>query len=421
MRVPADVELDHDEIYWIGSSYYYELAFVKGDWAHPAWGLLPARENPPVSKYVFGLGLAAAGHHITSIDNLSYFYLSWLQWEKKPEARATGPDGLKRQQVIDAASPGFRQRILEETRAPLTRPVVRAARNTSLACAAVASLMLFLLGLLVGERLSGLIASQLLLIHPVVISAASHAMSDTVALMFSIAAALAVFGWYQLLSGPNRPSLGRGLTVSVVTGVLLAFACGAKMNSLVVVLLAGVLAAMVVLKKISKRDSGGAINVTLLFVLVGFTGLAVFIAINPAILQDLPGGLAATVTEHSRTEHLHTDHGRTHMVSLSAKLNAVVSLGFLGWIPFGAMTVVVVWSAVKRWHEPSIRFAVCWWCVALICVTLWIPFVWSRYVIPILPPSVWLLGAVASAGVRWTAKWIWNRLQSGEALVSPAG
>ena len=52
--------LDHDEVYWIGSAYYYELALVRHDFDDPAWGWLPERENPPVCKYEIGLGLHLA-------------------------------------------------------------------------------------------------------------------------------------------------------------------------------------------------------------------------------------------------------------------------------------------------------------------------------------------------------------------------
>ena len=39
-----------DEIYWIGQTYYYHLAFERMEWPHPDWLLLPARNNPPVGK-----------------------------------------------------------------------------------------------------------------------------------------------------------------------------------------------------------------------------------------------------------------------------------------------------------------------------------------------------------------------------------
>jgi hypothetical protein len=413
---PADSLLDHDEIYWIGSAYYYELAWVQHDWRNPAWQLLPARENPPVAKYVIGMGLAAAGHHVTSIDNLSYFYLYWLGWEHDPTATATGIDAEKRGRVVAAATPGFRQRVLAGTRAPLTRPMVRAARNTIAVCGVLASLLLFLLGAETGHRGVGLLASQLLLFHPAVASAFGHALADPIALLFSIGAALAVFGWSRRFAGPARPRFSQGLPATLFTGLLLGLACGAKMNSLVVVGLAGVAVALAAGEKWvrgERREAGQVAAHGLLILLVGFT---VFVLVNPAILQDLPGGLAATVAEHHQTEKLQGDAGGLQISSLAQKLGAVVALGFHDWILFAAMLAVVAWAALRRWHDVSARFAVCWWLVAMLGVTAWIPFAWPRYVIPLLPPSAWLAGIFLAATMRSLV----HRLTSAAATTTKA-
>ena len=62
---PAN-RIHEDEIYWIGSSYYYQLAVVEGDASNPDWQLLPARENPVLGKSVIGLALQIAGHPVTT-------------------------------------------------------------------------------------------------------------------------------------------------------------------------------------------------------------------------------------------------------------------------------------------------------------------------------------------------------------------
>ena len=45
-----------DEVYWIGSTYYYHLLVEEMHWSHSDWQLLPAQENPPVGKYFMGGG-----------------------------------------------------------------------------------------------------------------------------------------------------------------------------------------------------------------------------------------------------------------------------------------------------------------------------------------------------------------------------
>lgn len=397
---PDDPLLDHDEVYWIGSAYYYSLALTQWDWSHPAWRMLPARENPPVSKYVIGAGLAAAGHHVTSLENLSYFYLLWLRWEKNPAAESRTADEAKRAAVVAAAPPGFRQKILAHQRAPLPRPVVRAARATVTACAVAGSLLLLLLGLAGGDRAAGLIASQLILLHPVAVSAASHAMSDTIALMFSLAAVWAVFAWYGRFSDAEPPGARRGLPATLTAGGLLALACGAKMNALTVVILAGLMTALVIAQRWRAGERRAALQAGAHGLIMLVVGLAVFSAINPAILQDFPGALAATITEHQRTESIQVDLRYPHPVGLAGRIEAVVTMGFYGWPLFTIMGAIVGWCVLRRWADRTIRFAVCWWGVTLVAVTQWLPFAWPRYVLPLLAPSVWLVGLFLSHGLR---------------------
>jgi hypothetical protein len=399
---PLYPDLDHDEVYWVGSTYYYDLAFVQRDWVHPAWQLLPARENPPVSKYVLGFGLAAAGHRITTLDSLSYFYLFWLRLENNPEVTGAGqtPDYQKRFHVLDAATPGFRESVVERKRSPLTKPIIQAARATSTLCVVLASLLLLLLVSRAGDWIAGLIAGLLLLLHPLVLAASGRAMSDSVALLFSIAAAFAVLSWYRCVSAPPpsrfRGAMGRSLTA----GLFLALACGAKMNSLILVLVAGVIVALVAGRDILRKDRLAALQVVAHGLLILAVGVVVFVVINPTLMQDPVGGMAATVLEHRRTEALHTDLTNSRLEALPAKVSAVVKMGFVGWIPFVALVLGTAWFVIRQWHDAAVRFAAVWWVVAFVCLALWVPFVWPRYIIPILPPSTWLIACMVSAGLR---------------------
>ncbi|MBL9199172.1 MAG: phospholipid carrier-dependent glycosyltransferase [Opitutaceae bacterium] len=390
-----DPLLDQDEVYWIGSAYYYDLAWVRRDWRHEAWRLLPARENPPVCKYVLGLGLATAGHRVESIENLAYFYLKWLRWEN-PAAVPTNAAEEKRAAVVRAAGPEFMRQVLDGRRAPLPRPVVGAARTTVLVCAVLGSLSLLLLGWSVGDRVAGLVASVLLLVHPVAASAASHAMSDTIALLFAVAAAWAVTNWYRRLAAPDGP---RGLGPAVLAGVALGLACAAKMNALVLVLLAGALTAIAMAQRWRAGAGRGVGAAARQGIAVLVVALALFVAINPAILADFPRALAAPIMEHRLTEATQVDLHDPHPAGLGGKLAAVARMAFYGWEFFAVMAGLVAWCAVRRWREPAVRVAVIWWGLALASVTLWLPFAWPRYVLPLLAPSAWI------AGLALTAAW----------------
>ncbi|MEO6245361.1 MAG: phospholipid carrier-dependent glycosyltransferase [Opitutaceae bacterium] len=411
-RQSDDPLLDQDEVYWIGSAYYFDLALVQRDWRHEAWRWLPARENPPVCKYVIGLGLATAGHRVTSIESLGYFYLKWLRWENNPAAQPANAGEQKRAEVVRASGPAFREQVLGGKRAPLPRAVVAGARNTVLVCAVLGSLALFALGWAAGDRLAGLIASQLLLLHPVSAAAAGHAMSDTIALMFAIVAAWGVFGWYRRFTDPVPPALVTGLRASLLAGALLGLACGAKMNALVIVLLAGVMVALTLVQRGREGAGRAAVWAGAHGLVVLATGLVVFVAINPAIWQDFPGGLWATVAEHRYTESVQVDLRDPPPTGVWARLDAVGAMAFYGRELFVVMLGVVGWCAIQRWHDQGVRFAVCWWGLALAVVTLWLPFAWPRYVLPLLPPSAWLAGCALAAA--------WRRLRDRARGMAPA-
>lgn len=386
---PDDTYLDMDEVYWIGSTYYFDLAFVRQDWAHPDWRRLPARENPPVAKYILGLGLAGAGQRVTTIDILGYFY---QRWAREAPALMTG----ERTSVAAAATPGVLEEFRKHGRIPVTHPMIRAARLTVMGCTILASLLLMLLGLRAANWLAGLIASQLLLLHPIVVESYNHAMADAVALMFSLAAALALFGWFRRLDRSPASDRRSTLPRSVVTGLLLALACGAKMNSLVLVALMALLAAGLAGQawRTGERTRAAWAVINGLIILV--VGLALFVLINPAILQDPLRGLAATLLEHQHTGQIQAQFLDGYLTSWVGKLGAVARLIAFGWPALGALAAVVLWCAIRGWREPGIRFAVLWWCTALVCVTAWIPFAWSRYALPLLPPSLLLIGCAVS-------------------------
>ncbi|MHC5540680.1 hypothetical protein ACYOEI_20875, partial [Singulisphaera rosea] len=82
-----------DEVYWIGSAYYFDLAVLRGELDHPDWRLLPARENPPIGKYLIGAVLYAGGIRVETLDALGSYYLTFWDWGK-------GEDRAKRQAVV---------------------------------------------------------------------------------------------------------------------------------------------------------------------------------------------------------------------------------------------------------------------------------------------------------------------------------
>lgn len=393
-----DAAVDIDEIYWIGSAYYFHLAFIHPDWSSADWRLLPARENPPVAKYAIGLGLAAAGRDVSRIDLLSSFY---VMFEGVRGAWGSGADYEKRAQVAARMSPEFRERRrLAGGTSGLDAGMLRAARRVMLVCGFLACACIFAFGAIAMHPAVGVVASQLFLWHPVIVESLNHAMSEGVALLFSAVAAL------LLLLLARRGGFG----IAAGAGTAIGLACAAKMNSLIVLALAGIAIAAMGMRAWRARERRKILSSVWLGGIILLTALAVFILINPAILQDVGGGLIACFREHRITEDIQAQFARDHLTSHWDRFAAVIQIGFFHPVVWLAAFAAAVWCC--RAKEIGARLAGWWWLVAFAAVVMWIPFPWNRYAAPLVPPSVLV--------VSWAGYWLAGRLRRLPAVAGPS-
>ncbi len=400
---PTTTPLLDDELYWVGSAYYFDLAVVRRDGSHADWRLLPARENPPVAKYVLGLGFTATGQPVNTPDILGCFYLGF---EKTPGAWGEGAERLKRQAVTARMDPATREQVRQGAQVSLAPRLIVTARVMALACVLGASGFVLLLGRALGGWRTGLVASQLLLLHPVVVAAYNHALADGVALMFSAMVAWWATRWVARAAQARAWS---ALTVAGFAGgggVLLALALGAKMNSLVVGALLGGAVAGAALRAWRRRDARRAGQMVAAGVGAVAVALVTFIAINPAIWGDVAGGLAACVQEHRVTEAIQAKFLAGHLTTLAGKLGAMAALATFGVAGLALVAAVAGWALAAG--GDAVRLCALWWLLAVLAVAVWIPFEWSRYVAPVVPPTVllvaWLLTVqVPAIWTRWVA------------------
>jgi hypothetical protein len=412
---PNATPIQEDEIYWIGSSYYFDLAFIHPDWRSADWQLLPARENPPVAKYAIGLGLTAAGQSIGSPDLLSCFY---VLFESIPGAWGSGADFAKRAAVVSRMSPDFREKLRRTNQINLAPAILRPARAVMIICSALASLLVFLLGRRALLGWSAWLASQALLMHPVVVDSYNHAMSDAVALLFSTAAAVALLAWIEKNLSPS-PRRRAGLVRSALAGLLLALACAAKMNSLVVVLLAGASVGFVATGWWTRRETNRVVSAVGLGGVILGVALIAFIALNPTIVQDVWGGLVATVSEHRQTETIQVKILQGHLATLAEKFSGVATLTAFSQIVCGVLAVYALRCLLSA--RTGIKFIAAWWLIAWVCVTVWIPFLRLRYAMPLVAPSILLTAIFCEEIVRLVGSAIAkDRPVEAENLPSPA-
>ena len=385
--------VDPDEIYWIGSSYYYHLAFERAEWNHPDWTLMSARENPPVSKYVLGLGLATTGQRVVDREMLGCFVLMF----KDP--RKWGEGAYYQRRIGDLAG------MTEERCArPLGGPGVTNkpalllyARRVMLVTTVLASLVILVLGASIANPVTGLVASQLFLLHPITVFTYNHAMADAVALLFSAVAALATWRFVLRFTDPAPVSARDGWLLTVISGVALALACGAKMNSLILVVLFAAAVAGVAVTTFRNGDRARARQVLAYGAASGVVAFAVFTLINPAILADFSGALQAVFAEQRvGLEFTMRAMPELRLEGLDDKFGAVshVALGPVSFL-LGALVCLV---PALRSRRVGLWLVAAWWTIAVVIVTLWIPIAWSRYVLPIVAPSALLLAyALVSA------------------------
>ncbi len=380
-----------DEVAWIGSAYYFEL-LRQGAVRHPDWQLLPAREGPPVGRYVFGFALRVAGHPVTTIEPLARWY---QQWQAVPGAWGTGRDHADRAAVARRARPTTSPATTDGQSGPVDAPTLATARLVAAAFGVAAAVMVALLGHVCRGPAAGAVAGTLLAVHPVAREAATHALFDGLSLTFSCAAVLA------LLSLTSAPGPARRRCAVLVTGGLTGLAIATKLNAATVALL--MLVAMLVLVA-GPRRRGGAhstarardVGASLLLAAL------VFVAVNPTLYPDVPGGLVESFAVPMRTTALQASFLPGHLTSLADKLGAIGDL--LCGSRFGLVVLLAVAATVSlraaTGDAPSAWLAGWWW-IALCATAAWIPFGWPRYVLPLVPPAALMVGIAVVDMVAW--------------------
>ncbi len=385
---PASSPVVVDEVYWIGSAYYFHLATGARDLAHPDWRLLPARENPPLAKFVIGTSLAVAGQAVTTPDLLGAFY---RLFEGTPGAWGGAADQAKRRAVVSRMTVEGQNAIITSGRVTLPANLLQPARMGMVTCIFFASLALFLIGRELVGAIPALLASICLPLHPIASEALNHALSDAPAMMFSIGAT-GLLAVCLRAEARGHVSCGRRGVLTFSAGAAAGLACATKMNALVILPVAAAGFGFLFVRAF--RSAGFRASSPLLLSGI-FTSAAcmVFLAVNPALYGDWWSGVQATVEEHRITGRIQASFLQGNLETLPERLGAVgLILASNRWacVPLLAAALLLLSSSSMR-H----RFVAVWWLASWLLVSLWIPFAWLRYAAPMLAPSVLLLAAFA--------------------------
>lgn len=442
-----------DEIYWIGSTYYYHLGVVEGNASSPDWQLLPARENPVLGKYVLGVALQVSGHPVTTPDLLGSFYLIFADI---PGAWGTEQAFQKRLAVAMRVDPAIRDPIRRGQALPLADNQLAAARRVMLFFGMLSAIGIAVLGRQCNWTAGGLIAGLLFSLHPIAIEAYSLAMIDIIAIAFCV---WFMVGLLAILRFPSRRLDGlsackpqhrsqadhpssdhpevaigsawsarqwlQGSLLILFTATMLAFACGSKMNSLVVAATATVCGMGCLVKSVTwRKDQVDAANRkdrshgappnptqrqrntagdrTWMLIAVATLAATLFIGANPTLYGDPVDGVLALSYEHQLTADIQESMLGGRLTSVGQRIQELAKLVCGTPALFAALVLVVVWFAYQSIQKPSLATVIAlWWIMAMLLLMIWLPFAWDRYALPLIPPTLLIAGGTVEQAGRW--------------------
>ncbi len=346
-----------------------------------------------MAKYVIGVALAAVGLPISTPDILGVFY---AYFARQPGGWGNDREQAKRALVLERLNPEMRAAMAAGASVNLDTRILFAARIAMLVCAAAASLTVFLFAIRLVRPVLALVASQLVLIHPLAVEAYNYAMADAPAMAFSAAAGAAVCLWAWALQDRHRRT---EVGWSGVTGIAVGLACAAKMNPLVVLGQALFVTLGLMVAAGFQRDRVHALRCLIAFAGVSFAALAVFVAVNPAIWQDPSGGLLAPYVEQKLSAELQAGFLGGALGTFGEQLEVVADLTGIGLVGLGVITLFAVALLFRPdWRRKAVA---CWWLFSLGAVTQWLPFARGRYVLPLVIPAVLVLTLALDVSCDW--------------------
>ncbi|MGI9469334.1 MAG: hypothetical protein ACR2OA_19600, partial [Rubripirellula sp.] len=124
---------------------------------------------------------------------------------------------------------------------------------------------------------------------------------------------------------------------------------------------------------------------------------------------DPMDGILALSYEHALTADIQEVMLGGRLNSILDRLQAVATLVYGGPIAFTILCLIVAGAAYECIRNRSVGIVVVlWWSIALLLLIMWMPFAWERYTLPIIPPTMLILGAFIERVVCW----LWSKLPS---------
>lgn len=373
-----------DEIHWIGQSYYFHLAFEKGEWSHPDWRLIPATQNPVIGKYIIGLGLHLNGQSITNLDWLGVYY------QVVKRGWGEGRDRELREELMTHVSPAVRE-AAEHDQFNYSPQVLTTARAVMMLFGILSTVLMFVLCTQIMGRIPAFLAALIFALHPVIAVADTNVGVDILAIFFSLLAFLHFLLIQRRVWADHQHEGWIRTLVVAAGGASVGLAVGAKPNAMIIVVFGGVLAAAYLAAFVLDRTKAlreQFLAMTLLLVVA----LVLFVVSNPVNFPNVVSGVKAGFVDAQRAVVLEQAVLPDPLTRWGQKLYALATM--TSGHPVVFLLIIVAAGAqlteLRSWKE-RLPIAALWWSVAVTMVAVWLPFARPRYVLPVIAPSIIVL------------------------------
>lgn len=387
----GDVEFHGDESMTIFSSESFE-PFIHGDihshvWEEHYWTLT----QPPLSRYVVGVGRTLGGYDDTRLNNPWNFFRS----EERNIREGNMP------------TPG----LLWWSRLPMALLAV------------VSGIAVFYLVSAAVGPVGGWVAVLLFALNPYLHTTLRQALTESPLLTCALLAALAALGAVPRWSGwvsEGRGAWWRGVAWLSLVGALAGMAAEAKLNGLALIGAMMILVAVAALSEPGaagwgRRLGGAALGAGV----IGLAGAGTFVALNPFLYHDTLGRVQR-MFDQRLTEMANQFESTAYRIpDIAARMTILPqrifekndSLNFYGsgWVS-GALTalgvivlVVLAWRWLRGRREPVAAATLLVFAAAMVGPALATPLDWDRYY---LFPEVFSLMCIGVAlGGIWRGGW----------------
>jgi len=371
-----DFATDESQWIWVSQRYFKELVkldFKNSDWnqSFHTFGL----NSPKIAQYVIGTGLFIGGELDTKFDAMSWDWQKGRDWNWRKDY-----------------TPPYRTLVYGRLLMPLV---------------GVGCLLVFLFVITrILSRFSSAIAALVLACSPLLIDYSARAVLDAPAFFFSLLfiAALVAFKWRQAF----QTSLSKIIQYSLIAGLCLGLAIGAKLNNLPLI---GIWLACLAWVSVIDFEPRFRLKSRMLgrYLLAGFAGLimalAVFIGSNPYLYsRSVPefvdktkkmlelGETLQAYRKSAPAQAIWTSKRKLKSIRKFVLKNNLIRkkavLYFL--LPWGIF--FIGYQIVQNFRQRGLLkldrlvFIAAAALVIFAANFIWVPLMWSRYFMPFLIP-----------------------------------